>query len=209
MFRAGGQPNQSTEDGSDFRQLVELARQGDRGAREAIFGDCRDYLLLVANHDMDERLRTTHAASDFVQAALVRANEKLPQFRGECRQELLGWVRTILKNEMRGTVRKELATGRRELRGQPASSWLTGSAAHPIDPQHTPASELQLEEEARQLRECILRLTDDYREVLLLRNWQRLSFMEIASHMERSENAVKKLWARALVALERELKSWR
>ena len=69
----------------------------------------------------------------------------------------------------------------------------------------TPSSEAVLQEDAAELRAAMLRLPDDHRSILLMRNWERLSFQQIASQMSRSENAVKKLWARALSKLESEL----
>ncbi|MEM8681629.1 MAG: sigma-70 family RNA polymerase sigma factor [Planctomycetota bacterium] len=192
---------------SEFAELVALARQGHVGAMNTLFAQCRDYLLLIANQDLDERLQGQYAPSDLVQATMARANERFDQFQGTCQQELLGWFRTILKNEMRGTVRKELHTEKRAVtqERQGNSSWLAGSAAHPIDPYLTPASNAEVGEEAARLRSAMLKLSEVHRQVLLLRNWQRYSFAEIANRMQRSENAVKKLWARALVALEQEL----
>jgi RNA polymerase sigma-70 factor (ECF subfamily) len=191
-----------------FAELVSKARQGDASALDAIFRTCRDYLLLIANQEMDERLKTTCAASDLVQATLVQANHKFDQFRGDCQPEFLGWVKAILKNEMKGSVRKHFQTEKRAAplpRPTGVSSWLAGSATHPIDPELTPAAGAELEEDAQLLRLAILRLSEDHREVLLLRNWQRRSFAEIAIEMQRTENAAKKLWARALVALGNEM----
>ena len=45
------------------------------------------------------------------------------------------------------------------------------------------------------------RLPADYREVLILRHMQELSFTEVARHMGRTVDSVKKLWARALPRL--------
>ena len=192
----------------EFDELVAMARQGHDGALNTLFAQCRDYLLLVANQDLDERLQRQYAPSDLVQATLARANERFDQFQGNCHQELLGWFRAILKNEIRGTVRKELFTEKRaagDVARNGASSWLTGSAMHPVDPQQTPATHAEVGEEAARLRVAMLNLSALHRQVLMLRNWQRQSFVDIAAHMQRSENAVKKLWARALVALEQEL----
>ena len=69
----------------------------------------------------------------------------------------------------------------------------------------TPSSEAVAREEARRLRDALAKLSTDHQQVLKLRNWERLSFTEIASHMDRSETAVKKLWGRAVEALKREM----
>ena len=45
-------------------------------------------------------------------------------------------------------------------------------------------------------------LPESYRDVIVLRVLQGLSFEEIASHMNRSGGAVRMLWLRALAALK-------
>jgi RNA polymerase sigma-70 factor (ECF subfamily) len=48
------------------------------------------------------------------------------------------------------------------------------------------------------LADTLGRLPEDYREVLILRHLECLSFPEVAQRMGRSADAVKKLWTRAL-----------
>jgi RNA polymerase sigma factor (sigma-70 family) len=55
------------------------------------------------------------------------------------------------------------------------------------------------------LAEALDNLPPDYREVIILRNLQGLSFPEVAQRMSRSVDSVTKLWARALVQLRRHL----
>jgi DNA-directed RNA polymerase specialized sigma24 family protein len=45
-------------------------------------------------------------------------------------------------------------------------------------------------------------LSAEHQEVLQLRNWQKCSFVEIGQHMNRSEEAARKLWARAVFQLK-------
>jgi RNA polymerase sigma-70 factor (ECF subfamily) len=47
------------------------------------------------------------------------------------------------------------------------------------------------------------RLPEDYREVIILRHLEGLTFREVAERMGRSENGVQKLWVRALANLHR------
>jgi RNA polymerase sigma-70 factor (ECF subfamily) len=46
--------------------------------------------------------------------------------------------------------------------------------------------------------DLLAQLPPDYREVVLLRNFQGLSFRSIALQLQRSEGAVRMLWLRAL-----------
>ena len=51
------------------------------------------------------------------------------------------------------------------------------------------------------VREAIERLPDDYRDVIVLRNLQRLPFDEVARRLNRSRPAAQMLWARAIQKL--------
>src|SRR5262249_22795263 len=67
--------------------------------------------------------------------------------------------------------------------------------------QSSPIQQAARHEEALWLSDVLARLPEDYREVLLLRHLQELNFAEIAQAMDRSVDAVKKLWTRALLKL--------
>jgi RNA polymerase sigma-70 factor (ECF subfamily) len=51
------------------------------------------------------------------------------------------------------------------------------------------------------LAEALEKLPPDYREVLILRHLEGLSFPDVAGRMGRTLNSVKNLWARALAQL--------
>jgi len=55
---------------------------------------------------------------------------------------------------------------------------------------------------AMQLAEALGQLTPDHREVIVLRNLQRLPFDEVAQRMDRSRPAVQMLWMRAIEKLQ-------
>jgi RNA polymerase sigma-70 factor (ECF subfamily) len=59
------------------------------------------------------------------------------------------------------------------------------------------------QEESVRLASALQQLPEHYREVVMLRNLQGLSFIETAQRMGRSVDSVEKLWARALVKLRR------
>ena len=62
--------------------------------------------------------------------------------------------------------------------------------------------------ERRQLfHQVMLELSPEHAEVIQLRSIDELSFKEIGERMDRSEDAVSKLWYRAMLKLEEKLKS--
>ncbi len=59
--------------------------------------DFREYLRLLADHQLDPRLRGQLDPSDIVQQTLLKAHENHDQFRGTTENELRGWLRAILR----------------------------------------------------------------------------------------------------------------
>jgi RNA polymerase sigma-70 factor (ECF subfamily) len=60
-------------------------------------------------------------------------------------------------------------------------------------------------ENALLLAEALEQLPDDYRQTILLRNFEGLPFPEVAAQMNRSVDSVQKLWIRALARLRETL----
>ena len=72
--------------------------------------------------------------------------------------------------------------------------------------QSTPSKKVIAREEKDKLRHALARLSDDHRQVIVLRNLERRTFEEIAIAMGRSTGAAKKLWSRAVLQLKDEMK---
>src|SRR6185312_8414784 len=70
------------------------------------FEEYRDYLLFLANLQMDASLRGIIDPSDVVQQTLLRAHQSREQFRGTSDGERAAWVRRILANTMIDALRK-------------------------------------------------------------------------------------------------------
>ena len=62
-------------------------------------------------------------------------------------------------------------------------------------------------EHAQAVQLALERLPKDHREVILLRYQEQLTFEEVGRRMDRSADAGRKLWWRALVRLQKELES--
>jgi RNA polymerase sigma-70 factor (ECF subfamily) len=69
----------------------------------------------------------------------------------------------------------------------------------------SPSQQAVRREQGVILANALGRLPEDYREVLVLRHLEALSFPEVAERMNRTLDSVKKLWARALDRLRRSL----
>lgn len=193
-------------DEESMQRLIEEARNGCVASQNQLLSGLREYLALVAERELDPKLRAKAGPSDAVQQTMLQVSQKLADFRGTNQAQLMAWVREILTNEVK-QMRRSFKAEKRDVRREVPIN-IDNSQAPGRDPRDqllTPQSAALVKEESQALQAALEQLPDDYRQVIELRNWQKLSFGEIAKKMDRSENAVTKLWFRALVKLEQQL----
>lgn len=179
--------------------VLDQARNGCKDAQAEVLELCRGYLLAIANRDIESGLRPKVAASDAVQETMVNAQRGLAAFRGKSEAELLAWLRTILQNNLKDAQRKYFESEKRKLEREEVFD------SNTIEYEDTASALVSNDEEARRLQVALMKLPDDYRHVVHLRNWELKSFEEIGEHLGRSAEAVRKLWVRAIARLQQEL----
>ncbi len=194
---------------NDLHECLKQARQGDVAARDRLFAACRSYVGLVARATLERRLQAKVDASDLVQQTLMDAHRDFSQFAGTTEQEWLAWLRKILAHNT-GDAYRHFGADKRQIQREhsfqsavqgesPADSQSAGF--DPVGPGDTPSQIVQGQERELAVADAISQLPEDYREVVFLRNVQRLPFDEVAVRMERSRPAVQMLWMRALQRL--------
>lgn len=158
---------------------------------------CRRFLLTIANEELPDQLRAKGGASDLVQETLAAAHHARVQFSGSTLADLRAWLRSILLNELAMFRRRFLATEQRDVSREVTTTFEC------IDPRPTPLAELSLREREQQLAGAVDQLPSPYRETVLLRIERSLSFEEIGRRTERSAEAARKVFSRALLMLRR------
>ena len=163
----------------------------------------RDYLLLLARAQLAENARAMIDPSDVVQQTLLKAHERLNQFRGTSHAEMAGWLRTMLAHQIVDAARRlgrgveGLARSIEDKIGESSArleAWLASD-----DP---PTDEQMLrEEQLLGLARALGSLPDDQREALELRHLQGLSVPEIAACTGRTTAGVAGLLRRGLAKL--------
>jgi RNA polymerase sigma-70 factor (ECF subfamily) len=194
-------------DADHFERMLDDARGGSAQALGRLFDGCRQYLLLVANQELRAELQPKIGGSDLVQDTFVEAQRDFSAFRGRTQADLLAWMRQILLNNLRDARKHFAAAARRESSralaeyGSPEAA--SGKA---VQEGETPSWLAELREERELLERALDRLAPDHRQVLTLRNLELKSFVEIAGTMQRTPDAVRKLWGRAIAALAEEMR---
>lgn len=183
---------------TNIGRLLNEAQEGCNDSMTHLLEPCREYLMAVAKSELDSWLRVKIGASDLVQETFVAAYKKIKDFRGTSEPEFLGWLRTILLNNLATNVRSYRFTEKRRVDREIP---LTQAVTRASPTTKNPLSELLHAEKAERVHLAIKKLNDDYRQVVELRILKQLSFDEIGRRIGRSEEAARKLWVRALVVL--------
>lgn len=194
-------------------QLLAAARAGDRAALGALVDLYSNYLQLLARVQVDRHLRRRMSPSDLVQETMARACRGFGDFRGTSEQELLAWLRSILVNALKRSVEREVKAGRRTLRREiPLHSAVAAmeQSSEQLDRAllcslTTPDEHADKHETARIVADRLAQLPENYRDVIVLRNLEGLSFDEVAQRLGKSVGAARVLWVRALKRLRGEL----
>jgi len=189
--------------------LLSRARDGDAVARDRLFAMCRNYVAIVARAHVESWLQAKVDASDLVQQTLLEAHRDFLRFQGGTEGEWLAWLRQILSHNAADFIRQYHRTAKRQAKrevvlGNPDHSSVMG-LANISDGGETPSQQLVRKEQELQIADAVANLTPDHREVIILRNLQRLPFEEVAQRMGRSRPAAQMLWMRAIHKLQEAL----
>jgi RNA polymerase sigma-70 factor (ECF subfamily) len=183
------------------------ARAGSAEALGEALEACRGYLLLIARQELGKDLQAKAGASDLVQQTFLEAQGDFPRFQGDSAAELRAWLRRILLNNVatftaayRETAKR--AVGRERLLSQLGPQGAEAKGLAEAAP--SPSAVAMAREEADALARVLERLPEDYRQALMLRHVEELPFEEIGRRLNRSANAARKLWARAVERLQQE-----
>lgn len=193
----------STPDASD---LIRRARGGTTDALGQLLDRYGNYLGLLARVQVGRRLQGKIDPADLVQETFLEAHRHFPGFRGQSEPEVAAWLRQIMAGVLSNQLRRYLGTQGRDLRLERELAGELDRSSQALDrgfadPGPTPSKLAVGRERAVLLADALGRLPDDYREAIVLRNLEELPFAEVATRMKRSEDAVQKLWVRALAKL--------
>lgn len=182
------------------------AQGGSREALGQALESCRAYLLLVANREIADDLQAKGAPSDLVQETFLEAQRDFARFHGDSPEGLRAWLREILLHNIANFARRFRDTDKRAIAREVAivpeqsSSPCEFAAADP-----SPSAEAMAAEQSVALDAAIRRLPEEYRRVIELRHRDGYGFAEISQQLGRSDNAVRKLFFRAIERLKQEL----
>lgn len=191
----------------DPEGLLRQAKAGDEATLGRLLELYRRYLSLLARVQIGRRLQGKVDASDIVQETFLEAHRSFPRFRGGTEAEFIGWLRQILAMNLADLLRRYFATQGRDVRLEREIQDALDQSSVLLDrglasPHSSPSQQAVRREQGVLLADALDKLPPDYREVLVLRHLEGLSFPEVAGRMGRSQDSVEKLWMRGLAKLK-------
>jgi RNA polymerase sigma-70 factor (ECF subfamily) len=194
--------------------LLVLAKAGDGAALGRLLERYRNYVGLLVRLQVGRRLKSKVDVEDLLQEIWLEIHRKIALFRGGSEREFLTWVRRLIGSILANQVRHYLGTKQRDLRLERAladdldhSSLAMNQSL--VAAQSSPSQQAVRREQAVILSDALQSLPDDYREVIILRQLEGLSFPDVARRMGRTEDSVKNVWLRALARLRHMLEDLR
>lgn len=191
---------------ADVIELIRLARDGSSDRLGELLDRYRNYLKLLASSKIPHWVRGRAGSSDVVQEVCVQAHQSFGQFRGASEGEFLAWLRSVLASRINRVLEQHVGAEKRDVRREHNLMEIANSLGRSsirleellVDQAPSPSSAMQKSELLVALSNFMVELPADYREVILLRHIEGLSFTEVAERIERSPGATRMLWFRAI-----------
>jgi len=193
---------------ADVKRLMEQAQKGNVEAFERLFQCYRDYMQQIVALRMDPRLRRRIDASDIIQEAYVVATQRIQDYLQREPVSFRLWLRQIVQDQLLMAYRKHVRADRRTVNREiplpeQSSLELAGQLA---DRGPTPSQRAARAEQVRRVRVALGQLSDEHRDILLLRNFEQLSYEEIGYILHIESAAARQRYGRALIQLGRKMR---
>jgi RNA polymerase sigma-70 factor (ECF subfamily) len=190
----------------DVQQWIASARAGCTQSLGLLAERCRQYLLLIANHELGDYLRCKVGASDVVQETLLTAQQAIVRFDGKNETQLRLWLRAILLHKLAHASRSFSHVAKRDIHREQqlddANGW--NDELNLVDQSPTPRQNAIANEQVLAIERTIEKLPAHYQQVIRLRCFDLRTFVEIGQLLQTSSEAARKLWCRAVEVLLRE-----
>lgn len=188
---------------TDDSRLFREARAGSGEAIGAVFERYGERLHALIRVRLGPYLRRRLESRDILQATLLKAFQGIERFEGSGSASLMAWLGTIAQAE----ICDQADYYGRQKRNAARDTTLDERAEALTEPLRSETSRLQLQKDTERLIEALDALKEEHREVILLRNYEELSFPEIGQRLGKSPDACRMLLARAMTALTLRMRS--
>lgn len=179
-------------------EYVQACQQGDTDAFEVLVERHQNKMLNIAYRmlgDYDD-------ACDVTQEAFIAAYKAIKKFKGEAKFST--WLYRIVINYAKNRLKQLQIAAKREgfFLDDTGEIKTKEACSQPASAGANPGAQLEKREREEQVQKCISSLDEEFKEVLVLRDIEGLSYEEIRDILKIPEGTVKSRLARARGALK-------
>lgn len=200
----------SADDSADLTRSFELVRRAQGGDMESynrLFERYYKRVLHIVKIRLGPRLRGYLEVEDILQETFIAAMRGFDRFEMRHEAALISWLATLAENKIREAVDHHHAQKRDRRRERALDHVRTSMASGSLvfDPPASidlPLDQARDKELTEIMERCLSELSEDHREVILLRLYHKADWSWVAEQMGRpTEGSVRELFRRAKVAL--------
>jgi RNA polymerase sigma-70 factor (subfamily 1) len=189
-------------------RLLSEIRAGSKPALDQLVDLYRPRLLRFAKRRIPAALAGKLSPSDAVQNTSLDALQSVAKLRANSERECTAWFLALLINNIEDASRQFIDSQMREVkRERPLSTDdsrnLVGTISSSIQ---SPLEHLLGREDNQQFESALNRLAVEYRTIIEQRSRDGLSFKEIGVRQNKSPDAVRMIWKRAVKQLTQDLR---
>jgi RNA polymerase sigma-70 factor (ECF subfamily) len=197
--------DQLTPDSTETRNLLGQIEAGDRQAFERLFVRHRPQLRKFIALRLDPRIRARVDPSDVVQETQMEAYRRLQDYLERQPMPFHVWLRKTAYERLVMTRRQHLHADKRTMKREvplpDRSSQLL--AQRLLSGVSTPSQHLQRRELVQRVRKALSHLAPADREILMMRNFEELSYQEASFILGIEPAAARQRHGRALLRLHK------
>ncbi len=182
--------------------LVRKAKAGEGDALNLLFERYVPRILRIVRMRIGAGLRGHMESMDVVQEVMIRAIKAFDQFEAKDEAAFLHWISKLVQNEIRDLADYHKAEKRNADREVTTTKESTDNRSVlsqiPADSLYKPSFQVRLKEDVLQLEAALDQLPEKQREVIIMRQYEGMSFKDIGEKLGCSEDAARMQFARAM-----------
>jgi RNA polymerase sigma-70 factor (ECF subfamily) len=191
-------------DSPETQELLNQVRHGEAGAVDRLLARHREAMRRMIDMRLDPAIAQRVDASDIVQDVFLEASRRLADYLRDPDMPFHLWLRHMARDHIIDAHRRHRQAQRRSVdKERPLQAPLADRSsveliAQLVDRELTPATAAIRQEMEKRFQEAIALLSDDDREIILMRHFEQLSNQEAATALGLSEAAASMRYLRAL-----------
>jgi RNA polymerase sigma-70 factor (subfamily 1) len=187
-------------------EFVERVRSGDSIAALALLERYLPLLRSRVRRRLDRKVRRRVAESDVIQETFIAVMSRLDDFEDRGEGSFGAWLSSVLDHKIIDQLRRHVSAEKRSVNHEETKSDAQTASAVASD-WRTASQTLATNEAVRAVHDKLTALPEDYRSVLKLVHFEGMKLDDAALVLNRSREAVRRLYGRALSSLRERLET--